>query len=122
LIVLHVASLGHAVPYDVFEKMLKESSGYRRELEDKLRQCQKPECNAEFRVEEGEAAAEIIRVAQETQCDLIVMGTHGRTGIPRLLMGSVAENTLRHASCPVLVVKSAVVAVEASPKPESQPA
>ncbi|MCK5448496.1 MAG: universal stress protein, partial [Gemmatimonadetes bacterium] len=36
--------------------------------------------------------------------DLIVIGTHGRTGVPRLLIGSVAERVVRHASCPVLVV------------------
>jgi nucleotide-binding universal stress UspA family protein len=45
-------------------------------------------------------------VAKETGCDLIVMGTHGRTGLGRLLMGSVAETVLRKAPCPVLTVKS----------------
>lgn len=107
LIVLHVASSGNAVPYSQFEMMLKESSSYRHELEEQLRQCQKPACNAEFRVAEGDAADQINRIAQETRCDLIVMGTHGRTGLQRLLMGSVAENTLRNASCPVLLVKQA---------------
>ena len=105
LIVMHVASSGSAIPYSEFERMLKDSSAYRRELEDQLRQCQKPACNAEFRVEEGDPAEQIIRVAQEARCDLIVMGTHGRTRLDRLLMGSVAESALRSASCPVLLVK-----------------
>lgn len=120
LIVLHVASPGHPVPYSEFERMLQQSAGYRRELEAKLRQCQKPSCNAEFRVEEGDPAEQILRVAQETPCDLIVMGTHGRTGISRLLMGSVAEKALRNASCPILLVKHAVVGIEASPEPRVQ--
>src|SRR5947209_1624769 len=54
---------------------------------------------------EGEPAAEIVRYARDAGMDLIVMGTHGRTGMERLLMGSVAEKVLRDASCSVLVVK-----------------
>ena len=44
-------------------------------------------------------------MAQDRSCDLIVMGTHGRTGLLRLLMGSVAENVVRTAPCPVLTLK-----------------
>jgi universal stress protein A len=44
-------------------------------------------------------------MAQEHQCDLIVMGTHGRTGIKHLLFGSVAEYVLKHARCPVLTIR-----------------
>lgn len=120
LIVLHVASFGQTFPYTEFERTLKQSSVYRRELEDKLRHCQKPDCNAEFRLEQGDPAEQIIRVAQEARCDLIVMGSHGRTGLSRLLMGSVAEKTLRSASCPVLLVKHSAVGVETSPKPQPQ--
>jgi nucleotide-binding universal stress UspA family protein len=112
LIVLHVASFGQAVPYSEFERMLKESSAYRRQLEDKLRHCQKPECNAEFRVEEGDPAEQIVRAAKQARSDLIVMGSHGRTGLRRLLMGSVAEKTLRSASCPVLLVGHRTVEIE----------
>lgn len=53
----------------------------------------------------GEPGPAIVQAARETQADLIVMGTHGRTGLARLLMGSVAEYVLRHAPCPVLTVK-----------------
>jgi len=52
---------------------------------------------------EGHPAEEIIKEAQED--DLIVMGSKGRTGLDRLLLGSVAENVARHASCPVMIVK-----------------
>jgi nucleotide-binding universal stress UspA family protein len=54
---------------------------------------------------EGDPATEIVRYARDTGVDRIVMGTHGRTGTERLLMGSVAEKVLRDAPCSVLVVK-----------------
>jgi nucleotide-binding universal stress UspA family protein len=54
---------------------------------------------------EGDPATEILRCARDAGADLIVMGTHGRTGIQRLLMGSVAEQVMRKAPCSVLVVK-----------------
>jgi nucleotide-binding universal stress UspA family protein len=54
---------------------------------------------------EGETTSEILRVAEEEGCDLIVMGTKGRTGLARMLLGSVAETVLRQAPCPVLTVR-----------------
>src|SRR5438132_9719685 len=54
---------------------------------------------------EGDPAAEIVRYATDAGIDLIVMGTHGRTGLERLLMGSVAEKVMREAPSSVLVVK-----------------
>jgi nucleotide-binding universal stress UspA family protein len=56
------------------------------------------------RVLSGDPATEIVRHAREEHCDLIVMGTHGRTGLPRLVLGSVAERVARRSPCPVLVV------------------
>lgn len=47
----------------------------------------------------------ICQVAEREQADLIIMGSHGRTGLARVLLGSVAENTMRYAACPVLVVR-----------------
>jgi universal stress protein A len=55
----------------------------------------------------GDAAAEIVRVAKEKDVDLIVIASHGRTGLGRILFGSTAESVVRHAHCPVLVVKKA---------------
>jgi nucleotide-binding universal stress UspA family protein len=54
---------------------------------------------------EGDPASEIVDFARDASIDLIVMGTHGRTGLERLLMGSVAEKVMRDAPCSVLVVK-----------------
>jgi universal stress protein A len=56
---------------------------------------------------QGKADLELLRVALEDAADLIVMGTHGRTGFRHLLMGSVAERLVRRAPCPVFTVKSA---------------
>lgn len=56
---------------------------------------------------EGDPAAEIVRYARDAGFDLIVMGTHGRTGQDRLLVGSVTEQVLREAPCSVLAVKLA---------------
>ena len=53
----------------------------------------------------GDPAAEIVAVAQAEQAELVVMGTHGRTGFSRFLMGSVAESVVRHAPCPVLIYR-----------------
>jgi nucleotide-binding universal stress UspA family protein len=53
----------------------------------------------------GDAAAEIVRVANEHAVDLIVISSHGRTGLGRMIFGSTAEAVVRHAHCPVLVVK-----------------
>jgi len=61
--------------------------------------------NVEEVMVHGDAAAEIVRVAEEREVDLIVISSHGRTGLGRILFGSTAEAVVRHASCPVLVVK-----------------
>ncbi len=53
----------------------------------------------------GQPAETIVRVALERNADLIVMGTHGRTGLGRVLLGSVAEKVVRLAPCPVLTVR-----------------
>lgn len=59
----------------------------------------------EHRLLTGDPAATIVRCADEENVDLIVMGTHGRTGIVRVLMGSVAESVVRRANCPVVTYK-----------------
>lgn len=60
---------------------------------------------AETALIEGAAVKEIVRFAEEGHFDLIVMGSHGRSGIERVLLGSVAEHVVRHAGCAVLAVR-----------------
>lgn len=56
----------------------------------------------------GYAAEEVLRFAQEQKCDLVIMGTHGRTGIDRILFGSVAEKVVKSAPMPVLTLRPEV--------------
>jgi nucleotide-binding universal stress UspA family protein len=56
-------------------------------------------------VRQGRPATEIAEAARELEADLIVIATHGRTGLKHALLGSVAENVVRHAPCPVLTVR-----------------
>ncbi len=72
-------------------------------------------------VVEGDPATEILGVAEEENCDLIVMGTHGLTGLERLLMGSVAEQVLRRAPCPVLTVRTPAKVAAGETTPTSAP-
>jgi nucleotide-binding universal stress UspA family protein len=69
----------------------------------------------EHLLEEGDPPTAILQIAQEKGCDLIVIGTHGRTGLRRLLMGSVAEQVVRDAPCPVLTVKNAAQSARTEP-------
>ena len=53
---------------------------------------------------EGDPSRELVRHAEKMKADLIVMGTHGRTGLEHVVLGSVAERVVQHANCPVLVI------------------
>lgn len=65
-----------------------------------------PSIRVQHRVAEGDPAEEILRLSNTLGCKMIVMGTHGASGLARLLTGSVAEEVLREAGCPVLVIKA----------------
>lgn len=60
----------------------------------------------ETAVRVGDAAHEVLEAASELPADLVVMSSHGRTGVSRFLFGSVAEKVTKHATCPVMVVRS----------------
>jgi len=70
-----------------------------------------PSVGYEHRLLIGSPASGIIHLAEREGVDMIVMPTHGRTGLLRLLMGSVAEEVVRKAKCPVLTVKPAAAAL-----------
>jgi nucleotide-binding universal stress UspA family protein len=78
-----------------------------QQVHDRLSQMWPPDpgVSVERHLVKGDPAAEILRLARLSPCDLIVMGTHGLIGLDRLLMGSVAEQVMRKAPCPVLTVK-----------------
>lgn len=85
------------------------SEGYFEALEERLREftITKPGVEVDYVLGEGDPAEEIIHAARQADDPMIVMPSHGRTGLDRLFMGSVAEKVLRGASCPVLILRRA---------------
>ena len=74
-----------------------------------------PEVAVELKVQHGEPAAHILAEAARGGVDLIVMGTHGRTGLSRLLVGSVAEQVMRGAEVPVVIVRAVAGTADRQP-------
>ncbi len=88
-------------PEEIARKMESEA---RDELEVMMEDIAKG-VKAETVLRWGKPFVEIIREIKEKKIDLVVMGSHGRTGIPHLLIGSTAERVVRKSPCPVLVVR-----------------
>ncbi len=94
------------LPRGLRENVVEErQKGFREQIEMVLN----PEIRASVRMEEiiriGYPFLEILKTAQEKEVDMIVMGTHGRTGLSHVLIGSVAEKVVHQAPCPVLTIK-----------------
>ncbi len=98
IIVLYVVP-GEEHETGLFRMHLHEFSRYSDMLSENR-------ARARFTVEHGEPAAVILRYAKEHHADLIMLGSHGTTAIARLLVGSTAEAVLRHATCPVVILKT----------------
>ncbi len=84
-------------------EQLEESA--RERMEELLSECRDEYQQVEGDVVAGSPFVEIINYARQLKADLIVMGTHGRSGLKHLLIGSVAEKVVRKAPCPVLTAK-----------------
>lgn len=85
--------------YDAQRKWAEET------LEARVGELRTRGIEASWRVETGVPFEEIVKMAGRERADMIVMGTHGRTGLNRALLGSVAERVIRLAPCPVLTVR-----------------
>lgn len=85
------------------EKMESEAIAYINSIKERAK---KEGVDCEGLVERGIPYEVILNKAKEKHADMILMGSHGRTGIERLLMGSVTERVIGHAECDVLVAKS----------------
>jgi nucleotide-binding universal stress UspA family protein len=112
LLVVHVMSPIVPVPGDAYmsPKMYDDLSNSARtfaqkQLDKLLAQTKKARVRAKGFLVEGSAHQEIVRFARARRVDLIVMGTHGRTGLAKLFVGSVADRVVAAASCPVLTVR-----------------
>lgn len=106
LIVLHVV----APPIVVYGSGIipPDPRQSREEVQEALKQlCSRnPKVTVEHRLVEGDPAAVILHTAEDTNSDVIVLGTHGRGGLSRLLMGSVAGQVARKAACPVVTIRA----------------
>jgi len=100
----HEASLTILFVFNPAQREEGKSRQYWREQLEQIRPIN-PHIPIHHVFLEGDPAQEIIQYAARAGMDLIVMGTHGRTGLERLLRGSVAEKVMRDATCSVLVVK-----------------
>lgn len=107
ILVLHVARPLSEEQVSFGEASQAQPAKYHHRLEEAENEATggAPGVTIERLVLDGEPAHVVARVAQERQCDLIVIGSHGRTGFRRILMGSTAEHIIRLAQCPVLTVK-----------------
>ena len=74
-------------------------------LDQSLTPAERDRLRASTAIADGQVAETIVETGRRGNCDLIVMGTHGRSGVAHLLLGSVAEKVARTASCPVLIVR-----------------
>ena len=111
LLILHVVEQLHEfehyqilvlTPQELAEKMEKQAYEELNRLTEQIKKTVK----VETVVRQGKPFVEIIKEAKEKDMDLIVMASHGRTGVSHMLMGSVAEKVVRKASCPVLIVRN----------------
>jgi nucleotide-binding universal stress UspA family protein len=118
LLLLHVTPAPAMTPetFLAAEQWAEIFAAQRREAEEKLGALAAAASGgkAEVLVTRGVPFLEIARVARDRKADLIVMGTHGRTGLVHALMGSVAERVVRIAPCPVLTVRHAAMEVAAA--------
>lgn len=89
---------------DLEEHLLEEKTRETEEFIDKSTKNKKG-LDIEMSIKRGRPFVEIIATAREKEVDLIVMGTHGRTGLSHAFMGSVAEKVVRKSPCPVLTIK-----------------
>jgi nucleotide-binding universal stress UspA family protein len=106
LLVLHVAEAPTAIYGEGV--VLPPPDAFWKQAGEKLNRIQPRHANiaVEHLLVEGDVAAEILRVAREANSDVIVMGTHGRSGLSRVVMGSVAEQIVRRSPCPVVTVRA----------------
>ncbi len=90
---------------DEVELTMKMEAAFQKQLEDQVAALKEEYPKITGMLVTGTTFLEIIKMARVKGMDMIVMGTHGRTGLAHVLMGSVAERVVREAPCPVLTVK-----------------
>ena len=100
--VVDVTNEFYAQAPHLVEQMVEKA---KENLDDIKKKAEAPGVKIETAVREGNTYEKIVDLATEKNADIIFMGSHGRTGIKKLLMGSVTEKVIGHAPCPVMVVR-----------------
>jgi nucleotide-binding universal stress UspA family protein len=120
LVILHVVPPDGPAVFAGKMRVHVKRDEERNRRRDALRQLRpsNPRVSVEYRLAEGDVGAEIVRAANQSHADVIVMGSRGRTGLERLALGSVADQVMRQAPCPVVTVTATPVR-HASPGPYS---
>jgi len=95
----------NADPVYLEDLRMQQMQGAKIQLEQFVEKHARRGADVEAEILTGEAQSELLRASQQAGIDLIVMGTHGRTGLREQLVGSVAENILRRAPVPVVMVR-----------------
>lgn len=108
LLLLHVISATFAFPLesgyiDIFEAAERDAKTQMKRLIQR-KGLPPGQCRS-LLIRAADPALAIANLARKLRASMIVMGSHGRTGLQRLMLGSVAERTLRYAKCPILIVK-----------------
>jgi len=112
--IAHAVSLPYeptSIEADVLAEQKKQLEDLVSDAERRLRECG---FSTEGRVLAGDPRETLVQEAVATHADLLVVGSHGRTGIAKLMIGSVSSHLVTHAPCSVLVVKSAEAGIRQS--------
>ena len=96
---------GEIAAPDAIAQLLKEQEKYHKEIADSAAGRLRKAGTVDARMVVADPRAALLDAARSEQVDLIVVGSHGRTGIKKLLLGSVASHVVTHAPCSVLVVR-----------------
>jgi nucleotide-binding universal stress UspA family protein len=106
VILLHVIYTPSLAGADLTMQMATINNAAQQAMDECWQQVQTAGVQGERSICQGNPWQEIVAKAKEFQVDLIIMGTHGRTGLQHVFLGSVAEKVIRLAPCPVLVART----------------
>ena len=95
------------LPFDYGSLLGETRRAAEKDMDEIVKSVSFGDVSFQARIEEGHPGETLVKVAEEEGADLIVVSTHGRTGLPHVLVGSTTQHVVRHANCPVLVIPRA---------------
>ncbi len=123
ILLLHIVPSNYVdadlIAFDYAELEQESANAAKARLAKLLEERVEPGISAEIRVQIGRPADEIVNAAQAFEADLIIMSTHGYTGLKHAFLGSTTENVVRYAPCPVLTLRQREHDFISSPQKES---